>query len=138
MSRLTTNPHADGRFLVRKKLGAGSMGIVYEAVDRERDEVVALKTLINSEAADLYRFKQEFRTLADIHHPNLVNLHELFAEEDRCYFTMERIRGWLEPLLAVHQRLAWEPLAHAAVSGLGSRSAANTHCQTAWAARVSA
>ncbi len=93
VSRLTTNPHADGRFLVRKKLGAGSMGIVYEAVDRERDEVVALKTLINSEAADLYRFKQEFRTLADIHHPNLVNLHELFAEEDRCYFTMERIRG---------------------------------------------
>ncbi|MCB9756650.1 MAG: protein kinase [Myxococcales bacterium] len=93
MSRLTTNPRADSRFLVRKKLGAGSMGIVYEAVDRERDEVVALKTLINSDAADLYRFKQEFRTLADIHHPNLVNLYELFAEDERCFFTMERIRG---------------------------------------------
>ncbi|MCA9547798.1 MAG: hypothetical protein KC613_25515, partial [Myxococcales bacterium] len=47
-----------------------------------------------------------------------------FPVRSRDQPTMERIRGWLDPLLAVHQRLAWEPLAHAAVSGLGSRSAA--------------
>ncbi|MCA9691836.1 MAG: protein kinase [Myxococcales bacterium] len=93
VSLLTTNPSSPGRFLIRKKLGAGSMGIVYEAVDRERDEVVALKTLILAESADLYRFKREFRALADIDHPNLVSLHELFVDDDRSFFTMERIRG---------------------------------------------
>jgi tetratricopeptide (TPR) repeat protein len=41
----------------------------------------------------------------------------------RDRITVDRVRGWLDPLLAVHQRLAWEPLAQAASVGLGARSA---------------
>jgi hypothetical protein len=81
------------RFTIRRQLGAGSMGVVYEAHDRERDELVALKTLLHAEASALYRFKREFRSLADIQHRNLVALHELVVDDHTCFFTMERVDG---------------------------------------------
>jgi hypothetical protein len=74
-------------------LGEGGMGLVYEVEDRERGEHVALKTLKRPTPELLYRLKREFRALADLQHPNLVALHELFAQEDGCYFTMELVAG---------------------------------------------
>lgn len=89
---------ARGRFDIQRRLGAGGMGVVYEAVDRERGVRVALKTLKQVEAGLLYRFKGEFRKLADITHPNLVRLHELFSVDEEWFFTMELVDG--EPFLA--------------------------------------
>jgi len=81
------------RFELRRKLGAGAFGDVYEARDREHGTVVALKTLKSSHPDWIYRFKREFRIMGDLAHPNLVRMFELFREEERWYLTMELIDG---------------------------------------------
>jgi serine/threonine protein kinase/tetratricopeptide (TPR) repeat protein len=91
-----------GRFEVRGTLGAGGAGVVYRAFDRQLQREVALKLLRQATGRDLYRFKREFRALADIVHPNLVALHELHATGGDWYFTMELVEGvsfidWVRP-----------------------------------------
>jgi serine/threonine protein kinase len=82
------------RYRVIRSLGRGGMGAVYEAWDGERGQSVALKTLLRVTPATLYLFKQEFRTLADVSHRNLVRLRELVVSESgQVFFSMELVRG---------------------------------------------
>lgn len=55
--------------------------------------MVALKLLAAVRPDDLLRFKEEFRVLRDLHHPNLVQFGELFELDGRWWFTMEHLRG---------------------------------------------
>lgn len=84
---------ASPRFEMRRVLGEGSYGIVYDAFDRERGINVAVKALTRFAPDALARFKTEFRALADLSHPNLVQLHELIEHEGTWLIVMELVDG---------------------------------------------
>ena len=81
------------RFTVTRRIGHGSMGVVYEARDLARQMTVAIKTIRGGDASALYRFKREFRSLSNITHRNLAMLYELFADATPWFFTMELVKG---------------------------------------------
>jgi len=90
------------RYTILRRLGAGGMGVVYEALDNERDVRVALKTLRAPDESSLLRFKSEFRSLADIGHKNLITLFDLVSDQGKWFFTMELVAGadflsWVRP-----------------------------------------
>ncbi len=76
-----------------RRVGSGGFGIVYEATDTELGGRVALKALQSLTPDSLYALKQEFRSLADVSHPNLVALYELAEHEGHWFFTMEFLDG---------------------------------------------
>ncbi len=81
------------RFRVFRRLGEGGMGVVYEALDRERGVRVALKTVRRHNGDVLLRLKNEFRALQGLDHPNLVQLGELLEADGHWFFTMELVEG---------------------------------------------
>jgi serine/threonine protein kinase len=86
-------PVAPRRFQIVRCLGYGGMGIVYEAIDRERGGRVALKRLRDAHPECLLRFKREFRCIAGRQHPNWVQAFELIEEDGHWFITMELVEG---------------------------------------------
>jgi len=81
------------RFEILRPLGRGGAGMVHEVFDRQRGARVALKELAHVDARMIAAFKHEFRTLAGITHPNLVQLYEFLSDGAVWFFTMELVLG---------------------------------------------
>src|SRR5579885_672577 len=83
----------NARFLIRRCLGSGGFGTVYEAFDGKRHATVALKVLHAQDPDGLYHFKREFRAVSGISHPNLVTLYELATDGAAWFISMELLDG---------------------------------------------
>ncbi len=82
-----------GPYVIERRIGSGSMGVVYQARHRARGVRVALKTLRYDDPEDLRRLKREFRALQDLQHRNLCSFGELFEDRGHWFFTMELLDG---------------------------------------------
>lgn len=102
----------DRRYTIIDQLGKGGMGAVYQAYDRLRGEMVALKVVLKS-AADLdfasrsggfnltLALAQEFKVLASLRHPNIISvLNYGFDEQKRPFFTMDLLENAQSPARA--------------------------------------
>lgn len=86
-------PGPGDRFRVVRPLGKGGMGTVYLAEDQELGGQVAIKWLPEGDVSHLLRFKQEFRAIAELRHPNVVTPYELLEHDGRWCIVMEYVEG---------------------------------------------
>jgi tetratricopeptide (TPR) repeat protein len=92
-----TDPVSIGRYQVVRRLGSGGMGSLYLARDPELDRLVAIK-LVKDNLADedeelRARFAREARSVARLHHPNIVTVFDVGELEGRPFIAMEYIPG---------------------------------------------
>jgi tetratricopeptide (TPR) repeat protein len=81
---------------VETLLGHGGMGVVYRAWHLRLNRPVALKMILAGPYAqpkELERFLREAQAVAALHHPNVVQVHDVGDVDGRPYFTMELVEG---------------------------------------------
>ncbi|MFI5348642.1 MAG: protein kinase [Elusimicrobiota bacterium] len=84
------------QYQVIKEIGLGGMGVVYEATDRSLERRVAVKKMrdeIRSEPDDRRRFVNEARLVAQLHHPNIVDIYGIVEEGVDVYLVFEFVEG---------------------------------------------
>jgi Tol biopolymer transport system component len=85
-----------GSYEVLAQIGAGGMGVVYQAHDTKLGRDVAIKVLPAAFAHDadrLSRFQREAKMLASLNHPNIATIHGLEQSGGTSYLVMELVSG---------------------------------------------
>ncbi|MBI4348399.1 MAG: protein kinase [Elusimicrobia bacterium] len=102
--------HLSPHFQIVRAIGRGGMGVVYEALDKGLNRKVALKKMrdeIRVDPRERERFLQEARTVAGLHHPNIVDIHAIVEEGGELCLVFEHVSGrTVEQLLEQKRRLS--------------------------------
>ncbi len=104
-----------GQYKVLDQIGAGGMGVVFQAEHMSMKRMVAIKVLPGDKANDeesLQRFYREARIVAALDHPNVVHAYDIDQAGDLHFMVMEYIEG--ESLEQIIRRKGPLPLHEAA------------------------
>ncbi len=93
-------PEKLGKYEIKRQIGRGSMGMVYEGYDPFTDQLIAVKVarsdaLKNPEAGARFRkmFFNEAHTAGKLKHPNIVEILDAGVDGEACYIVMELVQG---------------------------------------------
>ncbi len=92
-------PGTLGKYQIRRELGRGAMGVVYEGFDPLIERTVAIKTIKADLAGQpqteelLARFKREAQAAGRLNHPGIVQIYEYGVDGDVAFIAMEFIKG---------------------------------------------
>ena len=94
----TPFPEKIGKYEIRRQVGRGSMGIVFEGYDPYADRPVAVKvaladSLKDKESGARYRkmFFNEAHAAGKLRHPNILEILDAGADGEDCYIVMELV-----------------------------------------------
>jgi serine/threonine-protein kinase len=96
---LSDHPTKLGKYEIRRELGSGAMGVVYEAFDTSIERIVALKTIRRdqvdgAEAEEaIGRFRREAKAAGRLNHPNIVAIYDFGEDAGTMYIAMEFVAG---------------------------------------------
>ena len=79
----------DNYIIDDKILGEGSFGVVRKAVEKDTEEVRAIKTIDKIKIRNKKRFLNELNTLKILDHPNIIKLFEVYEDENSIHLVME-------------------------------------------------
>ena len=117
MAQLAVGDLLEDRYRIDHPIARGGMSMVWRCVDLRLGRAVAAKVLDEKYIADpvfRQRFRREARAMAQLNHPNLVNVYDFGSDGDHLFLIMELITGGtLRELLA--ERGPMPPHAAAAV-----------------------
>ncbi len=88
-----------GKYEIRREIGRGAMGVVYEGYDPSIKRVVALKTIRADQlaggdpAAVIARFRREAQAAGRLNHPNIVSIYDFGEDGGVWYIAMEFVQG---------------------------------------------
>jgi serine/threonine protein kinase len=127
-------PSRVGDYEILEELGRGGMGVVYKALDRRLERVVALKTLRASVVErgqrlvrglpdpELARFIREARAVAQLQHPHIVQVYDIGDYEGLAYVALEFVSG-----RSLAEKLRQEPLTPRAAAAIVAQLANTLH-----------
>ncbi len=86
---------AIGHYRIRRKIGQGAMGVVYEGWDDRLERPVAIKTIseANESNAARNRLWREARSLARVNHPHVCQVYDVLEEREALVVVMELLHG---------------------------------------------
>lgn len=85
-----------GRYEIRELQGQGGMSAVYKAMDENLNRIVAVKLIhphLSEDAEFVRRFEEEAKAVAQLRHPNIVQVYDFDHEGDVYYIVFEFVPG---------------------------------------------
>ncbi len=117
-----------GRFVVRRRLAIGGMGIVYDAWDPTLRRPVAVKVVrIDAEGASSASIVEEAKALAKLSHPDIVQVFDVGRCDDGVFLAMELVEGRTLRTWLRERPRSWPEIADA--FGVVAGALAAAHCQ---------
>ncbi|WP_372366098.1 protein kinase [Candidatus Uabimicrobium sp. HlEnr_7] len=93
ITNMSALPQQFGQYKDLRLIGSGSMGIVYRAYHPQLNKYFAIKVIHPENNVDNEVLQQEAELLSRLHHPNIVNIHEVGNSEGSYFIVMDYVKG---------------------------------------------